>query len=147
MLQHGLVPGTGLTISRKGTDADSEWRLQRRIGFWRLLIRASLSTVAWHQEVKREKIGVNISTLPSTCRRLQEQVLQIIHSTHEWSRILLLLFIDRFHSIFHHGNWRATVSCDVDINQSAGRKWWCNALVKRCYGSHLTGMTEHKNTV
>ena len=28
--------------------------------------------------------------------------------------------IDGFHSIFHHGNWRAKVSCDVDINQSAG---------------------------
>ena len=26
----------------------------------------------------------------------------------------------RFHSIFHHRNWRAKVSCDVDINQSAG---------------------------
>jgi len=28
--------------------------------------------------------------------------------------------IDGFHSIFHHRNWRAKVSCDVDINQSAG---------------------------
>jgi len=29
-------------------------------------------------------------------------------------------YIDRFHSIFHHRNWRAKASCDVDINQSAG---------------------------
>jgi len=28
--------------------------------------------------------------------------------------------IDRFHSIFHHRNWRAKGSCDVDIDQSAG---------------------------
>ena len=28
--------------------------------------------------------------------------------------------IDGFHSILHHRNWRAKVSCDVDINQSAG---------------------------
>ena len=28
--------------------------------------------------------------------------------------------IDGFHSIFYHRNWRANVSCDVDINQSAG---------------------------
>ena len=28
--------------------------------------------------------------------------------------------IDRFHSIFQHRNWSAKVSCDVDINQSAG---------------------------
>ena len=27
--------------------------------------------------------------------------------------------IDGFHSIFHHRNWRAKVSCDVDIDQSA----------------------------
>ena len=27
---------------------------------------------------------------------------------------------DGFHSIFHHRNWRAKVSCDVDINQTAG---------------------------
>jgi len=27
---------------------------------------------------------------------------------------------DRFHTIFHHRNWRAKVSCDVDISQSAG---------------------------
>jgi len=27
--------------------------------------------------------------------------------------------IDGFHSIFHHRNWRAKVTCDVDINQSA----------------------------
>jgi len=28
--------------------------------------------------------------------------------------------IDGFHSIFHHRNWRAKMSCNVDINQSAG---------------------------
>jgi len=28
--------------------------------------------------------------------------------------------IDRFNSVFHHRNWRVKVSCDVDINQSAG---------------------------
>jgi len=28
--------------------------------------------------------------------------------------------IDGFHSVFHHRNWRAKVSCDVDINQSVG---------------------------
>ena len=31
-----------------------------------------------------------------------------------------MICIDEFHSIFHHRNWRAKVSCDVDINQSAG---------------------------
>ena len=28
--------------------------------------------------------------------------------------------IDGFHSIFHHRNWRAKGSCDVDFDQSAG---------------------------
>jgi len=28
--------------------------------------------------------------------------------------------IDGFHNLFHHGNWKAKVSCDVDIYQSAG---------------------------
>jgi len=28
--------------------------------------------------------------------------------------------LDGFQSIFHHRNWRAKVSCDVDVNQSAG---------------------------
>jgi len=32
----------------------------------------------------------------------------------------LVLYIDGFHSIFHHRNWRAKVSCDADINQSTG---------------------------
>jgi len=30
------------------------------------------------------------------------------------------LCIDNFNSIFHHRNWRAKVSCDVDIDQLAG---------------------------
>jgi len=39
------------------------------------------------------------------------------HSTSEDSTVWP---IDGFHSIFHHRNWRAKVSCNVDINQSAG---------------------------
>ena len=35
---------------------------------------------------------------------------QIIMSV-QWS-----LSIDGFHSIFHHRNWRAKISCDVDID-------------------------------
>ena len=34
--------------------------------------------------------------------------------------LLVPYIIDGSHSIFHHRNWRAEVSCDVDINQSAG---------------------------
>ena len=39
------------------------------------------------------------------------------------SKGLVNLLIDSpiygFHSIFHHRNWRAKVSCDVDISKSA----------------------------
>jgi len=34
------------------------------------------------------------------------------HALQKW----YLNTIDGFHSIFHHRNWRAKVSCDVDIN-------------------------------
>jgi len=30
------------------------------------------------------------------------------------------IHVDRFHSIFHHGNWREKMSCGVDVNQSVG---------------------------
>jgi len=33
---------------------------------------------------------------------------------------VLALPIDGFHSVFHHRNWRAKGSCDMDIDQSAG---------------------------
>ena len=46
------------------------------------------------------------------------------------------LFIDGFHSTFHHRNWRAKGSCDVDINQH-GDVIPSSCLVKRCYGIHL----------
>ena len=34
--------------------------------------------------------------------------------------IFILQLTDGFDSIFYHRNWRAKVSCDVDINQSTG---------------------------
>ena len=48
------------------------------------------------------------------------------------------MLIDRFHSIFHHRNWRAKGSCDVDVDQSAGSMVMpSSCLVKRYYGIHL----------
>jgi len=40
--------------------------------------------------------------------------------SHWYDMMSLFSYMDEFHSIFHHRNWRAKVSCDVDINQSAG---------------------------
>jgi len=36
--------------------------------------------------------------------------------------------VDRFYSIFHHGNWRAKVSCDVSRQHGDVMPWWKDAM-------------------
>jgi len=64
-----------------------------------------------------------------------------------WYLCVRTVAIDGFHSICHHRNWMAKVSCDVDINQSTG-SMVCNALQlpseKMLWNPSITGSTVNK---
>ena len=91
------------------------WHLS--LGNWRALHYHAASWLAnvhttWYfcPPVSMVKDDMESVYMPGFCSAIHKVELEC----------MCLIAIDRFHSIFHLRNWRAKVSCDMDINQSAG---------------------------